>query len=75
MNSFEIPKDYRLPAEWEPVDAILMAWPNENTDWAYMLQDVQKTYVDIITAITERAKVVLIGPNLRHVNIPAQMPP
>lgn len=69
MNSFEIPKDYRLPAEWEPVDAILMAWPNENTDWAYMLQDVQKTYVDIITAITERAKVVLIGPNLPDTSI------
>lgn len=69
MNKFETPKDFRLPAEWEPTDAILMAWPNENTDWAYMLDDVRKTYIDIITAISERAKVVLIGPELPSTSI------
>lgn len=69
MNSFEPPSTFRLPAEWEPVDAILMAWPNKNTDWAYMLEDVRKTYIDIITAISERAKVVLIGPELPETTI------
>jgi len=69
MNHFERPTDYRLPAEWEPADAILMAWPNENTDWEYMLDDVRKTYIDIITAISERAKVLLIGPELPDIEI------
>lgn len=64
MNRFENTADFRLPAEWEPVDAILMAWPNRTTDWAYMLDDVRRTYIDIITAISERAKVILIGPEL-----------
>ena len=32
----------RLPAEWEPVDAVLMAWPHGNTDWAYMLDEVRQ---------------------------------
>lgn len=54
----------RLPAEWEPVDAVLLAWPHSDTDWAHMLDDVRRTYVDMITAIAERAKVVLIGPEL-----------
>ena len=54
----------RLPAEWEPVDAVLMAWPHGNTDWAYMLDEVRQTYIAIISAISERAKVVLIGPEL-----------
>lgn len=69
MNSFKKSEDFRLPAEWEPVDAILMAWPNENTDWAYMLDEVRRTYIDIITAISERAKVVLIGPELPEADI------
>ena len=43
MNSFELPKNFRLPAEWEPADAVLLAWPNADTDWAYMLDDVRKT--------------------------------
>ena len=64
MNSFELPKNFRLPAEWEPADAVLLAWPNADTDWAYMLDDVRKTYIDIISAIAERAKVILIGPEL-----------
>ena len=24
----------RFPAEWEPQAAILIAWPNADTDWA-----------------------------------------
>jgi agmatine deiminase len=23
----------RLPAEWEPQDAIMLTWPHKNTDW------------------------------------------
>lgn len=69
MNSFVPPLTFRLPAEWEPVDAILMAWPNKNTDWAYILEDVHATYISIITAISERAKVILIGPELPDINI------
>ncbi len=55
---------YRLPAEWEPVDAVLLAWPNADTDWASMLPEVHKTYIEIITAISHHARVVLIGPVL-----------
>jgi len=31
----------RFPAEWEPSDAVLIAWPHDDTDWAYMLPDVR----------------------------------
>ena len=27
----------RFPAEWEPQAAILIAWPNADTDWAERL--------------------------------------
>ncbi|MDE6525879.1 MAG: agmatine deiminase family protein [Muribaculaceae bacterium] len=52
----------RLPAEWEAVDAILMAWPHSDTDWNYILDDVRQCYARIIAAVAPRAKVILIGP-------------
>lgn len=53
---------YRMPAEWEAVDAVLLAWPHENTDWAHMLPDVRRCYADIIAAAVRRAHVIIIGP-------------
>ncbi len=52
----------RLPAEWEPVEAVLMAWPHGGTDWAYMLDDVRSCYARIIEVIAGYAKVILVGP-------------
>ena len=52
----------RLPAEWEPISAVLLAWPHSNTDWAHMLDQVRSCYLDIIREISKRAKVILIGP-------------
>jgi agmatine/peptidylarginine deiminase len=42
----------RFPAEWEPQSAILLAWPNEDTDWAQRLGEVENTYVALVAAIT-----------------------
>ena len=52
-----------LPAEWAPQSAVLMAWPHENSDWAYILEEVQSCFREIIAAITRFEKVVLIVPN------------
>lgn len=53
----------RLPAEWEIQDGVLMAWPHEGTDWAYMLDDVRPVYADIIRHITRFERVLLTAPN------------
>lgn len=56
--------DNRLPAEWEPQHAILLAWPHDNTDWAYMLEQVRDCYCEIIQSLsTNNIKVILIGPD------------
>ena len=52
----------RLPAEWECADAVLMAWPHHDTDWAPMLEEVRTCYADIIAALAKRTTVILIGP-------------
>lgn len=52
----------RLPAEWEIQDGVLMAWPHEGTDWAYMLDDVRPVFVEIIRQITRFERVLLTAP-------------
>ena len=49
-----------FPAEWEPQDAVLLAWPHKNTDWAPFLNDVQRCFCSIIDAITRFQHVILI---------------
>ena len=49
----------RLPAEWEPQAAILLAWPHAGTDWAERLEDVEETYIALVAAITRFQRVLL----------------
>ena len=49
----------RLPAEWEPQAATLIAWPTADTDWAERLAEIEDTYIALVTAIT-RFQPVLI---------------
>ncbi|KRB08547.1 agmatine deiminase family protein [Lysobacter sp. Root690] len=49
----------RFPAEWEPQSAVLIAWPNADTDWADRLGEVEETYIALVAAIT-RFQPVLI---------------
>lgn len=53
----------RLPAEWEAQDGVLLAWPHEGTDWAYMLDDVRPVFVDIIRQIVRFERVLLTAPS------------
>ncbi len=43
---------WRLPAEWEPQAAVLMAWPHAGTDWASRLTQVERTCTALACAIT-----------------------
>ncbi len=52
----------RLPAEWEPQAAILVAWPHAGTDWADRLESVEATYSALIAAITRfQPAIVLVA--------------
>lgn len=55
---------FRLPAEWESADAVLLAWPHEATDWNYMLESVRRCYTDIAAAIVPHARLVIIAPDV-----------
>lgn len=50
----------RFPAEWEPQDAVLIAWPHAGTDWAERLAEVETTYVALSEAITRFQRLVIV---------------
>ncbi len=50
----------RFPAEWEPQDAVLFAWPDAHTDWVSQLDAVQNTYLSIFDALIDYSNVVLL---------------
>ena len=49
----------RLPAEWEPQSAILLAWPHAGTDWAERLGSVEDTVIALVAAIARFQPVLL----------------
>ena len=53
------PSIFRLPAEWEAQDGVLLAWPHAETDWAPRLEQVEATCAALISAISRHERVVL----------------
>ena len=49
----------RLPAEWEPQSAVLLAWPHAGTDWAPRLAQVEACYIALVGAIARFQQVVV----------------
>lgn len=52
----------RLPAEWEPHDGVLLAWPHGGTEWQPCLAEVKAVYLELTRQIIRFEKVLLITP-------------
>ena len=50
---------FRLPAEWEPQDAVIIAWPCVGTDWGPRLPRIETAYIALVAAIV-RFEPVLV---------------
>lgn len=53
----------RLPAEWEPQDAVMLTWPHKNTAWNWILEDVTELYEALATVIVDYADVIIAAPS------------
>ena len=50
-----------MPAEWsQDVASVLMAYPHENTDWAYMIDEARSCFNEIIKCIVEHAGLTVV---------------
>ncbi|WP_104697589.1 MULTISPECIES: agmatine deiminase family protein [unclassified Helicobacter] len=71
----------RLKAEWEKQEAILMAFPHQNTDWKPYINEARENFLNIIKVILQEQKVILcldpsdqegkdfINTHLKHPNL------
>ncbi|MCM1319423.1 MAG: agmatine deiminase family protein [Muribaculaceae bacterium] len=62
-----IKTNYKLVPEWMSQRGVLMTLPHEDTDWAYMLNDVHRCYIDILRTLTAHdAKPMLLVPSVEY---------
>jgi agmatine/peptidylarginine deiminase len=55
--------ELRLPAEWEPQSAVLLAWPHNGTDWADRLDAAEATYAALVCAIARFEIAIVCVPD------------
>lgn len=59
----------RFPAEWEPQQAVIIAWPHPLTDWLPRLGSVESCYVRMSAAIARHvSRLVIITTSPDHVS-------
>ena len=52
----------RLPAEWEPQDAIQLTWPHKGTDWLPLLAAVIPVYERLVQLLVRKGHVIIGAP-------------
>lgn len=55
-------KNYFLPAEWHAQSYIQLTWPHAETDWAYMLEEVETCFLQLAREIASRQPLLLVAP-------------
>lgn len=56
-----------FPAEWYPQSGIQLTWPHEETDWAYMLDEVTTCYIELAREIVRRERLLIVTPHPKQV--------
>ncbi len=56
-----------FPAEWYPQSGIQLTWPHEETDWAYMLDEVTDCYIKLAREIARRERLLIVTPHPEQV--------
>lgn len=52
-----------LPAEWHKQSLIQLTWPHEETDWAYMLDEVNDCFLRIACEVLKRQDLLVVAPD------------
>lgn len=56
-----------FPAEWAPQQFVQLTWPHADTDWAYMLEEVQECFKNIAREIAKRQQLLIVAPDIEDV--------
>ena len=52
----------QLPPEWYPQCAVQLTWPHAGTDWAPVLKEVTRCYIQMAMQIASREKLIIVTP-------------
>jgi agmatine deiminase len=58
---------FRMPAEWEPQEAVWLSWPHRRATWPRHFRPIPRKFADIVAAISRFEKV--------RINCAAQLQP
>ncbi|MBR4989218.1 MAG: agmatine deiminase family protein [Bacteroidaceae bacterium] len=56
-----------MPAEWHRQQMVQLTWPHENTDWSYMLDEVEACFIELAKAISAREQLLIVAPDIKRV--------
>ena len=56
-----------FPAEWAPQRFVQLTWPHADTDWAYMLDEVQSCFKNIAREVAKRQQLLIVAPDVEDV--------
>lgn len=51
-----------LPAEWHQQSGVQLTWPHADTDWAYILPEVEACFIEIAREIAQRELLLIVTP-------------
>ncbi len=63
------PKNYRLPAEFEPQEAVWLSWPHNKESCPKTFHRIQDKFGEIASSISRYERVRISAPMLSHMNI------
>ena len=56
-----------LPAEWHQQQDVQLTWPHFQSDWAYLLGEVEACFVNIAHEVAKRQKLIIVCNNIQRV--------
>lgn len=56
-----MPAKIHFIPEWAELDLVLLTWPNDDMDWAYMLPEVERCYTDIARTLLDWVDVLILA--------------
>jgi len=56
-----------FPSEWTMQSGVMITWPHEDTDWAYMLDEAVACFVKIAREISKRERLLIVCRNEQSV--------
>lgn len=69
MSKANYPQNYRLPAEFEPQEAIWLSWPSNKESCPKTFHKLQDKFGEIASVISRYERVRINAPMLSHMNI------